>query len=139
MTAGEALDQHQAEGVDVARGGGRLTEHLLRAQVGDRAEEGADRGHPCAVDEAGDPEIRELRAHGGTGEGHEHIGRLDVAVDDPALVDVCEPRRDLGADRGQHGGRERQQVAEVVAVDQLHHEVGRILAAARRRVVQRDE
>ena len=55
----------------------------------------------------------------------QHVGRLDVAVDDPGVVDGLERGGQLPTERGDLRGRQRSaadQVRERLSLDQLHHE-----------------
>ena len=61
--------------------------------------------------------------------GQENVGRLDVAMDDPCLVRVTEAVQHLGDDRDLLPERQRRSLPqpgqEVLALEQLHHDVGR--------------
>ena len=92
----QAIGQHpieqDAERVDVAPSVDvrRSAAQLLRAHVGERAHQLSAHGlssQPLHVraSRAGDPEVEHLRL---AGVRHEHVRRLQIAVDDPALVRV---------------------------------------------------
>jgi hypothetical protein len=140
VRAGEAFQHEQSEGVDIARRARALTHDLLGAQVGGRAEHRSRLGHPGAVDEPRDAQVSELGADRAAAARDEDVGRLHVPVHDAALVHMRECGRDLCPDRGDLArGEDRQEAAEILALDELHHEVGRLLVAARERIVQRHE
>ena len=102
---------------------------LLGAEVARRSDEEPRARDADVVDEACDAEVGELRVPGAARKVRgleEHVRRLHVAVHDAALVDDVQRLGEIGeqprgirwADRA-----EPQRVAEVVAVDELHHEV----------------
>jgi hypothetical protein len=93
--AGEAFEEHEAEGVDVDRLSDGLSLDLLGREVGRRAEHVAGRRQPRRVDEPGDPEVGET-CHAVCPD--QDVGRFDVTMHDPLTVDVRECRRDLRAD-----------------------------------------
>ena len=72
---------------------------------------------------AGDAEVHQL--HAALARDH-HVGRLDVAVDDPAVVHVVEGASDLHRDdRGDVVGQPPallQKVVEIDTLDVLHHD-----------------
>ena len=87
--------EDDSEGVDVARGRHRLALRLLRGHVRGgphqrpRIREGVRAGHPR------DAEVGDLRAALLV---EDDVRRLQVAVDQPSVVRVREPGRDLGRD-----------------------------------------
>ncbi len=101
--AGRGEGEHGAQGEDV-RGpvdalAARLAEDLLGRHVAGRADGHAGGGQGGgAVGGAGDPEVDEP----GAVQGEQHVGRLDVAVDEPEGVDGGERLREPGA-QGPHG------------------------------------
>ena len=60
--AGQRLDEHQAERVDVGGRAGLCAVCLLRAQVGGRADHHAVAGDPLRPHQVGDAEVGELAA-----------------------------------------------------------------------------
>ena len=96
--AGEQLEEQQAEGVDVGRGGDRLAGELFGAGVfGGQRQAGAcfpSPRSPCAigVEELGDAEVEQpdLAAL-----GEQDVGRLEVAVDHEVNVGVVHRLADL--------------------------------------------
>jgi hypothetical protein len=129
--AGQALvgdhgDRPQVGAVVDALGVG----DLLGAHVADGAEGGADVGERVAgVDavELDDAEVEDLGLRAVVAVGQEDVAGLEVAVDDLQAVGPA----DRAADAGEHsdGLVERERAAgeplgEVLAVEQLHREVG---------------
>ena len=92
----EHLVSDHAQGIDVAGGGRTLTQSLLGGKVLGGSEDLAGLGQGHRVDRAGDAEIREL--DGAVGGEHD-IGRLHVAVDDPALMSSGQSGGGLDEDR----------------------------------------
>ncbi len=85
--AGQALVQHEAERVEVGPTVEREPEHLLRRQVLGRAHHHV-LGREVLVaslDRLGDAEVRQLDP---ALRRHQHVARLDVAVDEAGLVGV---------------------------------------------------
>jgi hypothetical protein len=91
---------------DVAASVGGFATGLLRGHVGNGADEGAGQRLPGEGRRVG-RRVRGGQRHGGQTEvqdlhaavgGEEHVGRLQVAVDDPARVGRGEPVRDRGGD-----------------------------------------
>ena len=94
--AGDGLDEHEAERVEVGAPVEPARGALLRRRVARGAEHRARRLGPARLGErAGEAEV---------GDAHdavlveEEVGRLDVAVHEPAAVRVLERRGDLAAD-----------------------------------------
>jgi hypothetical protein len=131
--AGEQLVEQHAQRVhvrprvDVERAQLRLLGAHVLERADDRAHRGVHRplGEPL-VQRLGHAEVDDLRHGLRVLHGDHHVGRLDVAVDDPLLVRVLDGVAD--------GQEERQAVAHgqahLVAIpgdgqplDQLHHEV----------------
>ena len=133
---GHDLEEHHAQRIDVRPrvGAGRF-DGLLRGHVGRRADPDPGRGQGrhdrgALVGHLGDAEVREL---GDVQTRQQHVGGLDVAVDDAVLVGVLQGIRDLadqarGALEGQHALV--QQVLERAAADVFHHDVGQAVRLA---------
>ncbi|MNY02582.1 hypothetical protein D3C86_1351560 [compost metagenome] len=131
-------ERPQREQVAAAVHQARVAE-LLGRDVGDGAEGGAGGGHGRQV--ALDPRHAEVRELHGPGLGEHDVVGLDVAVDDPRLVRVVEGRADLDRDvhhlLDREGGLLLQEVAEALALEQLHGHVVAIAVLAV--VVDRDD
>ena len=129
--AREHLVPHDAEGVEVARARGRVTEGLLRADVVRGAQHLAVLRVTAGVEGAGDAEVGELHE---AVVAHHDVGRLDVAVHDPGLVRDAERERGLPHDRAHLARRERAALVEDrrerLAGDELHDEEGETLVLA---------
>jgi len=138
--AGQELEQHAAERVDVRARVDAVAADLLGGDVVEGADEGTGRGHPGrCLDLAREPEVGQVDVLAGAALDQD-VARLDVAVNESALVRRVERRGDLGDDRGRVLGRQRpprpQQPAQVGAVDQVHgHEQQPVLLAG---VMDRD-
>ncbi len=130
--AGEHLIQHDADRVEVAALVEIVALRLLRRDVGDAAHHHPRLRHAERVlgDRARDPEVAELDD---VVFGDQDVRRLDVAVHQPLAMRVGEAAGDL--DRVVDGGQLRQhvlvahQLAERRAVDELHHDVVRVVLA----------
>ncbi len=85
---------HHPQREQVGGGGDLSPRHLFRGHVRGRAEEVALGGHGRRF-EVRDPEVHEL---GSPVREHEHVPRLDVAMDDPRAVRVVERVRERGQD-----------------------------------------
>jgi len=93
---GQQLVEKHAQRVDIRAGIDVLLSHrLLGAHVPGRAELLAILRLDGTVDRFGDPEIDDLGVRVVPRRCHEHVGRLDVAVDDPLLMGVLHPVADL--------------------------------------------
>ena len=119
--------------------------HVLDASLlGGRVERGPDElagrreAHARAL-QAGDPEVRDL---GLARRQHDHVGRLDVAVNDAVAVSVVEGARDLGDgahhDRPGHGALARE-VGERLAAQQLEGDEERSRGRVASHVVHDDD
>jgi hypothetical protein len=90
--AGEHLEQHDAEGVDVGLAVDVVAQRLLGRHVVRGAEHAPVGGQPLLVERAGDAEVGDL---GRALLVDQDVLRLDVAVDDVARVREAERSRDL--------------------------------------------
>ena len=130
-TAGEHLEEHDAEGVDVRRRGGLLAARLFGAEVVDRAERRPGQRHLGLGDGPGDPEVGDL--HAAVAREHDVAG-LHVAVDDPPGVGGRQGAGDLRGDPGGLARRERPVPAhdrgQVLPVDELHDDERAVLVLA---------
>ena len=127
---GEALDEHQAQRVDVDGAVDRLAADLLGAQVRGGADDHAGGGDGRGVVDGGDPEVREVGAALGV---EQHVAGLDVAVHHPAAVHVGERVGERGAQRDDVDDRQRPRtdpLRQRVALDELHDEVGAAVLVA---------
>ena len=132
--AGEHLEEHDAQRVEVGLRPDRVAERLLGRDVVRRAEHPAVGRQPLLVERAGDPEVGDL---GRALHVDEDVLRLDVAVHDVARVRCAERPRDL--DRVGDGLGDGQPaeapdaVLERLALDVLEDDVGEDLPARRPR------
>ncbi len=133
LRAGQQLVEDDAQRVDVGAGVdvGHRRIGLLGAHVAERADQAADLRQERTVaavggDGLGDPEVDDARRRPAVDLGHEHVGGLEVAVDDRLEVGVLDPLADRheqlqpffdGEPLAVAVGRDRE------AVDVLHHEV----------------
>ena len=135
--AGQALVEHHAERVDVARGGGRLALGLLRGEVLRGADHLTGLRQRHRVAGPGDAEVGDL--HGAVG-GDEQVGGLHVAVHDAQLVGGGHAVGRLGEQVGGglrgHPLAAPEQRRQRLAPDQLHHQVGLGGAATVRGIVR---
>ncbi len=111
------------------------TEELLRAHVVRRADHAAGRGQAEALvvlTLLGDPEVEHLHEGLAVDVDQEHVVRLDVAVDDAEAVRLAERARRLDEDLGRVLQAERADaldpLAELLAFEELHHDVRDLLA-----------
>ena len=131
--AGEQLEQHHPQRVDVGATVERGALDLLGRHVRGRPEDGVHRhqriaGTFVALRDAGDPEVGDSD----TGADEHHVRGLEVPVDDPGDVRRGEPARDLRSDtqhltereRGARAGRQRR------AEDQLHRREAQLSVVA---------
>ncbi len=127
----QQLVQDDAKAVDVRGGRRRLPERLLRAEVVDRSERRARKRQAGVRPGARNSEVGHF--HAPVGIQHDVAG-LHIAVDDPAVVCRIERSCDLGNQAGGLARRERAVAAEergeILAVDQLHHEVRALVVDA---------
>ena len=118
--AGEHFVQHDTGRVQIRGWRERQTLGLLRGHVGSRAER---HGPGVVVRGAGDAEVDE---HDGI-VVDDDVGRLDVTVDDPGAMGGSQHVGDARSDAHRLGGRHRtaaQELAQVGARHQVHHEIG---------------
>jgi hypothetical protein len=121
--AGEHLVEHDADAVHVGGGGAHAGARLLGRHVARRAD---DRGRPpvaAALGQPRHPEVRDLDPAVGR---DQDVGRLDVAVDQPAGVRRRQRLRELLGDpaRLRHRWPAAAQAAcQALALDQLGHVV----------------
>jgi hypothetical protein len=135
--AGGDLVQHTAQGVQVAAvvdlvAADLLGRHVVRGAHGD-AGAGEAAGEADVLAEAGDAEVADL--HRPVGEPHDIRG-LQVPVDDALFMGVREGAGDLLGDVDHIGHGQRmlfvplQQLAEIEALQQLHHQIEHALVLA---------
>ncbi len=132
--AGEALEEHRAERVQVdARVEILHALDLLGRHVRRRAERQAQGGGPRGIrrQRAGDAEVGDDDA---AVAAEQHVVRLEVAVDDAGAVSGVEPRakgtRDLDDHRHRKGPLAGDPGRERLALDELHREELLALALA---------
>ena len=127
--AGEQLVEQNAERVDVGCRGHGVATDLLGAGVlgGHQLQSGGSWREGLArelrVQQLGDPEVQQLGCAVG---GHQHVGGLDVTVDDQVLVCVLHGGADLSKELQARGGVEPVCVAVLhdrLPFDELHREV----------------
>ncbi|CAB4577170.1 unannotated protein [freshwater metagenome] len=137
---GEALVEHEAERVEVRATVEPLAAHLLRRQVLRRAHHDVVVGEvvPGGLEALGDAEVGEQHPTVG---GDEDVPRLDVAVHHARLVRGVECGRDARTDVDGELGAQLlllvEQLAQALAVDELHHD--RLAPAVLDRVVHGDD
>ena len=98
----EQLVGQHTEGVDVGSRRNVAAKQPFWRQIGRCAQDLAVIIWLWCSSEGGDAEVDDL----GAATGEHHIGRLDVAVDQPVLVERGERVGDLGADGDRLGGRQ---------------------------------
>ena len=129
MLAGEQLEEQHAQGVDVGGGGDLAAGDLLGRGVLRRQRDAAfarQHRHRCRrrLEQLGDAEVEQLDL---AVAGHEHVRRLQVAVDDQVGVGVRDRRQDVEEQADARLDAEPLVVAvaiDVLAVDVLEHQVG---------------
>ena len=127
--AGEHFIQHHAYGPNVRAGIDAFAAHLLRTHVGRRPKQSPTSQHDRLIQQLRDAEIENLH-HAIVSD--EQIRRLDITMDDPRVVRLREPTRDLNRDLD--GIRDVQRPARDPFVQRFadaerHHE--KALAAVR--------
>ena len=129
QSAGEQLVEQHAERVDIRGRGHRVAAYLLGAGVLRRhqLQPGSGRRERLArelgIQQLGDAEVQQLGCAIGD---DEHVGRLDVAVDDQVLVRVLNRGADVPEELQARGGVEPVRVAVVddrLSFDVFHGEV----------------
>ena len=129
--AGDGFVHHAAKCVDVAARVGGFSAGLLGGEVLCGADDGGGLRHGGGgiIQRARDAEVHHLH---GTGVGDHDVGRFDVAVDDAGVVAGLQRPGDRQQQfRGALGGQRpfvAHDVAQVHAVDELHHDVGHVHA-----------
>ncbi len=126
--AGQALEEHEAERIDVGGGRHLLPGGLFGAQVDRGPDEAAGGRRTRTVERVRDPEVEEPRLRGIGFPGDDQVRRLDVAMHDPRAVGGGESARGGGADQTGLGDGHRpagEPLRESLTVDVLEHEVGR--------------
>ena len=127
--AGEQFVEQHAERVDIRGGGHRVAANLLGAGVFRRHQLQPGRGRrerlarELGIEQLGNPEVQQL---GCALSDHEHVRRLDVAVDDQVLVRVLNGGADVTKELQARGGVEPVRVAVIddrLPFDVLHGEV----------------
>ena len=114
-----------------AAGLGRLTADHLGREVVERPDDTPGSREHAVGEPAGEPEVGQRRAVG----AEHHVGRLDVAMDEPGLVQRVEPGAELGGDPDELGEGERtvalEPVGERLALDEARGEVVQPVRLAR--------
>ena len=123
--AGQALEEHAGEGVQICSPVDSGALDLLRREVVDRPEHLAAARHavlrvdPLRQSEVGKKGGRRIAGFGSRLD--DHVGRLDISVDKPGSVCSVERARDLATDRDNGSGRKRcltsQDGLQVLAFD----------------------
>ena len=130
---GQHLEDQHAAGVEVGATVDRVAEDLLRRDVARGTDDGPGLGEAGVCQRGilhllGDAEVHQLhQVSAVTQRAYQHVGRLEVAVHHVVLVHFLQGREDLPADlddaRERNGARAPQQLSQVLAVDQLEHQV----------------
>ena len=125
--AGEHLEEHATERVDVSARVGVASGDLLRRHVVDGADDGSLRGQAGGrVRPLGHPEVRQVGVLGAIGDGDQDVRRLDVAVHQALGVGGVERRGALREQIDRPARIERSRftddLAQVGADDVVHHE-----------------
>ena len=123
--AREHLEREHAHGIDVRAAIDVVAHHLLRRHVSGRADRQPNCGEVGRL--AGSPSKAEVREHRASVGVDQHVGRLEVAMDDAGVVGVLQSVSDLAQVTPCGKGVERaavQDVAQRAATNQRHGEVG---------------
>ncbi|SEE57388.1 hypothetical protein SAMN05216533_2783 [Streptomyces sp. Ag109_O5-10] len=126
----QALQQDQAERVDVGGRPDTPALNLLRCQIGGGAYQHVRRRMAGGVGQARDAEISQVRS---TGRVEENVRRFDVSVHDAGPVDIGQHPREGGAHVYHTPLRQRstrQKAAQRGTLYQLHDQVGAVAVAA---------
>ena len=122
--AGEGLVEDRPEGVDVGRRADRVALGLLGGHVAGCPHHLAADGRPVRdLEPLRQAEVGDLRRAVGV---EEDVGRLQVAVDDPDVVDRADAAGEAGHELGGLPGRHRRPVealGERAAVEHLEREI----------------
>ena len=128
--SGQQLEGHHAQGVDIAARPGRGTDDLLGRQVRGRPENHAGGGDAGLGDRPHQPEIDEFHL---PVMGNQHVLRFEIAMHQAGPVGdakAAEHRAQHGHHRVRgHRAPFAQQLAQGAALDEFHHQVGRVVAA----------
>lgn len=127
--SGQELVEQDAEGVDVAGGGDRIVEDLLRAGIGGghrrvARHRGDGAGGEIGLEQLDDTEVEEP---GGAVFRDQDVAGLEIAVDDQVLVRGVDRRADLAEELQTLADRQPMILAvaiDALALDVLHHDVG---------------
>ncbi len=122
--AGERVEEHAPEGVDVGAGVERLAANLLGSEVGQSSGPLAVAARGAGAVDA-QAEVRQVDVLLAVGVGDQHVRRLDVAVHQAAGVRGVEGVGDAGHDpgdapRGQTLGRLGDQVLQARPLHEAH-------------------
>jgi hypothetical protein len=124
--SGEQLEEDDPERVHVALRADLAAGRLLGSHVLRRPDHGSRRGQRRVGKCSGDSEVRDLRA---TLAVEEHVGGLEIAVDDAVLVRLRQARGDVPGDPGDLlvGERRRQALVEGPAGHVFEHQIEPVL------------
>ena len=128
----QTLEDHAPQGVNVARGGRRLTSHELGRHVIEGAQGLARSGQGSVGPPFGEAEISKQRLAGSI---DEDVGGLDVSMYEAGIVESIETRAEAGGkihDVGERlGAVGPSDICERSRLDISHDEVAEILLSAR--------
>ena len=131
LDVGQQLVENDAEREHVGAAIGGLALHLLGSHVVGRAGAGHGVAAFVAMGDAGDAEIEHARLRAAD---HEDVGRLDVAMDHALRMGkgqrVGDPAHDQRRLRRRGAPAFAAQLAQVAALQQLHRDVGAVVADA---------
>ena len=112
MPGGERLPEHDADPPYVGCGRGRLPRQAFGGDVGQRPRNVADSGERVELRHLGEPEVEEAHVDP-VGLREQDVRRLDVAMDDPLAVRVCQRVEDL------RGRLDRFCIVQLVGVERV--------------------